>query len=126
MGAADRSQSKRSRPGPPSRQRLDDRLARTANLGAETRGWISGADASIPPCEPDLIARPPLTDRLAPALVDLGLRRGIDWQEAEFVLSAVRYIVECGQRDMPEPQTERLVARARVLQLLAKHRNAAA
>ncbi len=47
-----------------------------------------------PTCWHDLIQPTPLTDRVAPAVVDLGLRRTITWNEAEFVLDAVTYYEE--------------------------------
>lgn len=40
----------------------------------------------------------PLAMRLAPSLVDLGLRRAISWNEARFVLDAVEHFNELAAR----------------------------
>lgn len=46
----------------------------------------------------ELLEPAPLAMRLAPALVDLGLRGVISWNEARFVLNAVEHFDELAAR----------------------------
>ena len=49
-------------------------------------------------CLTELIESQPLAIRVAPALLALGLRRIITWDEGRFVLDAVEHFDEAGTR----------------------------